>query len=349
MNYTIQNILSKLSTISSPSANEEQMHKHLISCCGSYVDTFSTDTRNNLILIKHGTNNVRKTLMIVAHMDEIGIIITYIEENGLLRFDKIGGVDVSVLIGNKVKIRTKDGYIIGVIGSLPPHIKSDKNQKIEISDLWIDVGATNKMEAQKHVCIGATGVVIGGIEELLSDTISMRAADNKTGLAIIISLLESLKGTTLNRINLICVASVQEEIGLRGATALCVDCHPDYIIVLDVTHASDYPGIKKSIYGDIKLGHGPVIPISPDSSKDLQSLIRDTAIHNNIPYQIQAFAKATSTDLNAISMRVQQTKTGLICVPCRYMHSPNEIVSLTDIQNIVQILSHLIFELDSNR
>ncbi len=177
----------------------------------------------------------------------------------------------------------------------------------------------------------------------------MRAADNRTGLAIIIYLLEALRNYSLNRTNLTCVASVQEEIGLRGSTALCMDYSPDYIIVLDVTHATDYPGIKKSIYGDIKLGHGPVIPISPDSSKDLQFFIQKTAIQNNISYQVQAFARPTSTDLNAINMRFKQAQTGLICVPCRYMHSPCEIISITDIKNTVSILLNFILQLNGKK
>ncbi len=341
-------ILSELSSISSPSGQEDDMRQHLISKCQNLVDSYNFDAIGNLFFVKQCVNSSCATVMIIAHMDEIGIIVTYIEENGLLRFDKIGGVDVSVLIGRKVKIDTDNGYIIGVIGSNPPAIKLDKCQKLEISDLWIDFGATSKEDAQKYVCIGAAGVVFCGIDKLLNDTISMRAADNKAGLAIIISLLESLKETRFDSIELLCVASVQEEIGLRGVATLCINYHPDYVIVLDVTHATDCPGIKKSIYGDIKLGCGPVIPVSPDSSKDFQSLIRETATRNNIPYQIQVFARPTCTDLNAISIEAQQTKTGLICVPCRYMHSPNEIVSLMDIKNVVKILLHLILELDSS-
>lgn len=176
---------------------------------------------------------------------------------------------------------------------------------------------------------------------------TLSAADNKVGITILLSILSELVGKELENLDIIYVASSQEEIGLRGASALCQEYQPDYAIVLDVTHSSDYHGIKKAIYGDIKLGNGPVIPISADSSKVLQSFIRGIAIRNGIPHQIQAFARPTGTDLNAIQLRQQHTLTGLIAVPCRYMHSPNEVVSIKDIEDASNILTRSIEELDS--
>lgn len=346
-NISVRNILAKLGEIISPSSNEEMMRRYIISNYGTFVDRYSTDARGNLFLMKFGNNKVKKTLMIVAHMDEIGIIVTHIEENGLIRFDKIGGLDANTSIGHRVNLLTTHGVIPGVIGASPPHVKKENSQKIEISDLWIDIGATSKQESTSIVSIGDVGVIKYGFSELLGNQVTLSAADNKVGITILLSILSELVGKELENLDVIYVASSQEEIGLRGASALCQKYQPDYAIVLDVTHSSDYPGIKKAIYGDIKLGNGPVIPISADSSKVLQSFIRGIAIRNGIPFQIQAFARPTGTDLNAIQLRQQHTLTGLIAIPCRYMHSPNEVVSIKDIEDASNILTRSIEELDS--
>lgn len=344
---SVIDILIKLSEIPAPSSNERIMRQHLVSNFGGLVDEFATDARGNLFLMKYGRNKVKKTLMVVAHMDEVGIIVTHIEENGFVRFDKIGGLDANTLIGHKVNLLTNKGMIYGVIGAIPPHVKKENSQKIEISDLWIDIGTINKFETSSLVNIGDVGVIKYEFSELLGDKISLSAADNKVGIALLMSTLGKLKGKELNNLDIIYIATAQEEIGLRGASVLCQEYKPNYALVLDVTHSSDYPGIIKAIYGDVKLGNGPVIPVSADSSKVLQSFVRSIATRNNIPYQIQAFARPTGTDLNAIQLRQQHTLTGLICVPCRYMHSPNEVVSLKDIEDASNLLSRSIEELNS--
>lgn len=346
MKSIIQKILSEFMLIPSPSANEDHMRKKIISYIESYVDNISTDALGNLCLLNSGYGNNRKSLMIVAHMDEIGIIITHVDDNGFIRFDNIGGVDSNILIGREVQIITNNGIITGVIGAISPNIKKDIAKKVEVSDLWIDMGYRDKNEALTYVEIGNTGVIKSDFTELHNDRIAMRSADNKVGLTILVSLLSKLNDNRLVNLDTIIVASTQEEIGLRGAAALCEKYHPDYTIVLDVTHATDSPGINKYIYGDIKLGNGPVIPTSADSSKEFQILIKSIAQKNNIPYQIQAFARATGTDLNAIQLKQSLTQTGLLCVPCRYMHTPYEVVSIRDIENTIQILLHLIKELD---
>lgn len=347
INMSVRDILVKLSEITSPSSNEEMMRQYIMSNFGAMVDKFSTDAHGNLFLMKCGRNKVKKTLMIVAHMDDIGIIVTYIEENGLARFDKIGGLDVNTLIGQRVNLLTSHGIIQGVIGAVPPHVKKENGQKTEISDLWIDIGATNKHETSTILSIGDVGVMKYEFSELLGNRVTLSAADNKVGITILMSALSNLRVKELDNLDIIYIATSQEEIGLRGASALCQEYQPDYAIVLDVTHSSDYPGIKKAIYGDVKLGNGPVIPISADSSKVLQSFIRGIATRNRIPHQIQAFARPTGTDLNAIQLRQQHTLTGLICVPCRYMHSPNEVVSIKDIEDALDILTRSIEELNS--
>lgn len=347
INTSVRNILVDLSKIPSPSSYEGMMREYIVSKFGALVNQYSTDAHGNLFLMKYGRNTAKKTLMIVAHMDEVGIIVTHIEENGIVRFDKIGGLDANTLIGHRVNLLTSHGMIHGVIGAIPPHIKKENSQKTEISDLWIDIGATNKQEVSTIVSIGDVGVVNYGFSELLGNQVTLRAADNKVGVTVLMSTLSKLTGKELDNLDIVYIASSQEEIGLRGASALCQEYQPDYAIVLDVTHSSDYPGIKKAIYGDVKLGNGPVIPVSADSSKVLQSLIRGVATRNCIPHQIQAFARPTGTDLNAIQLRQQNALTGLICIPCRYMHSPNEVVSITDIENASDILIHSIEELNS--
>lgn len=346
-NTSVRDILRNLSEIPSPSGNEGMMREYIVSNVGALVNELSTDAHGNLFLMKYGCNTVKKTLMIVAHMDEVGIIVTYIEENGFVRFDKIGGLDANTLIGHKVKLLTSSGIIVGVIGAVPPHVKKENNQKTEISDLWIDIGATNKQDASSIVHIGDSGVIIYGFSELSGNQVTLSAADNKVGLTVLMSTLNELTEKRLDNLDMIYIASTQEEIGLRGASALCQKYQPDYAIVLDVTHSSDYPGIKKAIYGDVKIGKGPVIPVSADSSKVLQSFIRGVATRNNISHQIQAFARPTGTDLNAIQLRQQHTLTGLICIPCRYMHAPNEVVSIMDIEYASNVLTRSIEELNS--
>lgn len=344
----IQQILEDLSIINSPSGREKQMGEYLLSAYGKFADRAEIDNRGNVLFHKDAIHHENcEELMILAHMDTIGVIVTHVEENGFLRIDKIGGITNSILLGKKIQFVKGNKCVFGIVGSIPPHVKINDNNSFNMSDLWVDIGARNKEEALKIISIGDYGIMTSEFTNLSNNLVGMGALDNKSSLCIMLSVLEALSNIRLERLNLIFVATTQEEIGLHGSSAISHTYFPDRIIVLDVTHASDFPGMKKAIYGDIKLGNGPVIPVSPDTTEEIQNELRIVAAKNGVDYQIQAFSHPIGTDTNALHKNTIISKVGLVCIPCRYMHSSYEVTSTKDIQDASKILLKLIEVLDS--
>ena len=344
----ISQILDNLTKIKSPSGKENQMGEYLQSAYKKYVDRIVIDNRGNVFFHKDALHSKNcKNVMILAHMDTIGVMVTHVEENGYLRIDKIGGINNSVLLGKKIEFVKENQIIPGIVGCIPPHVKGNDNISNDMSELWVDIGARNKEEALKIISIGDYGIISSEPTLLSNNMIGMGALDNKSSLCVMLSVIEKLSNIKFDKLNLSFVASTQEEIGLRGSSAIGHAHSPDIVIVLDVTHSTDFPGMKKAIYGDIKLGEGPVIPISPDTTEEIQNKLKSVASEIGIDYQIQAFSHPIGTDTNSLHKDNIKTKIGLLCIPCRYMHSSYEVVSLIDISGTYQLLIKTISDLNS--
>jgi endoglucanase len=288
-------------------------------------------------------------LAVVGHVDEIGVHVVYITDDGFLRFGNVGGWDPMVLIGQRVVLDTLSGPVHGVIGRKAIHQLSEEERKKvpELKDLHIDIGAADGDEAKGRVRIGDVGVIDVQPLELPNDMIASRALDNRVGcyVAARAAQLVSERGGSAGEF--LALAVVQEEIGLRGAGTSAYRHRPDVAIAIDVTHATDTPGADANRTGEHKLGSGPVIERGTTVHPVVFELLYEAAEAESIPYTISSSARATFTDADAIYISRAGIPTGLVSVPLRYMHSPVEIISLEDLENTAKLIAAFAMRLSS--
>ncbi len=283
-------------------------------------------------------------MMLSGHIDEIGLMITHIDDQGLLRFSGVGGWDPQVLVGQRVLIRTRNGEVRGVIGKKAIHLmESEERKKIsQIKDLWIDIGAKNADETKEMARVGDIAVVDQGVLELPNGRIASRSLDNRMGAFIVLEALRLLSEEEEEdglSAEVVAVASVQEEIGLYGARGAAFGLDPDAAIAVDVTHATDTPGVSKNEHGEHPLGSGPVIARAANLSPIVTDGLIAAAEEEDIAYTLEADSRSTSTDADAIQFTRAGIATGLVSVPNRYMHSPNEIVELADLESCARLIA----------
>jgi len=280
-------------------------------------------------------------IMLAGHIDEIGLMITHVEEGGLLRFQGVGGWDPQVLVGQRVLVQTDNGEIPGVIGKKAIHVmEADERKKVsEIKSLWIDIGAKDGEEAKEKVRVGDVTVVDQDILELPNGRVASRSLDNRMGAFVVLEALRLLSEEENLAAEVVAVACVQEEIGLYGARGAAFGLDPDAAIAVDVTHATDTPGIPKNEHGDHSLGSGPVITRAANLSPVVTDGLIETAESEGIAYTLEADSRSTSTDADAIQFTRAGIATGLVSAPNRYMHSPNEIVALEDLENCARLIA----------
>ncbi len=336
MANTIKDILLDLLKTVGPSGSEERVINLFGQSIAPYVTEVKTDVTGNCIAHKTGSGS---KVMLVAHADEVGLMIHYIDERGFLYFKEIGGVDTSLLPGQKISIEGINGSVIGVIGKKPIHLqdKTDSPRTINPEDLWIDIGAKDKKDAEQKVHIGQVATIISEPVLLSDKIVASKSLDDRIGLAILIAVAEKLGQTNAD---VYFVASAQEELGSVGAQTVTERILPDVGIAIDVTHATDYPTMSVVKDGDIKLGAGVVIAVGPNMHKSVSDKLLNVARKSNIPYQMEALPKRTGTDARAIQVAGTGAAAGLLSIPCRYMHTPNEVVSIADAESAV----HLIIE-----
>lgn len=313
----------------------------------SYADQITTDVHGNTIVALNPKGSPR--IMLAGHYDQIGLMVRYISDEGYIYFGTVGGIDTTVLPGSRVTIHTRNGPVLGVIGRKPIHLmkQEERNQaKIELTELWIDIGAASKDEALKMVSIADPVTYELGLHRLGEDLVTSPGLDDKVGAFVI---MEALRLASAKKIKcaLFAVATVQEEIGLRGARTSCYGLDPQVGIAVDVTHAADNPGADKKMTGECTLGKGPTIDRGANINAVLGDLFVDTANKKNIPYQISAAPGATGTDANAIQISRSGVAAGLLGIPNRYMHTQVEVVSLTDLENCAKLLAETIARIDS--
>src|ERR687896_110213 len=281
-------------------------------------------------------------VMLSGHIDEIGLMVTHIEEGGLLRFQGVGGWDPQVLVGQRVLVQTKNGEVPGVIGKKAIHVmEADERKKVsEIKSLWVDIGAIDGDEAKEKVRVGDVTVVDQDVLELPNGRIASRSLDNRMGAFVVLEALRLLSEEEEDfAAEVVAVASVQEEIGLYGARGAAFGLDPDAAIAVDVTHATDTPGIPKNEHGEHALGSGPVLKRATNISPIVSEGLIAAAEGENIPYTLEADSRSTGTDADAIQFARAGIATGLVSCPNRYMHSPNEVVDVEDVENCARVIS----------
>lgn len=287
-------------------------------------------------------------IMLAGHVDEIGLQITHIDERGFLYFAPIGGWDPQILQGHRVQIRTKTGRVTGVVGKKPIHLlKAEERDKVvKLDDMWIDIGTKDKKEAEALVAIGDPATIVADLVALPNGRYIAKATDDKIGAFVALEaarLLAKMKPSA----EVVAVATVQEEIGLRGATTSAYQIKPHVGIAVDVTFATDFPsmdGDKRRI-GDVRLGNGPVLSRGPNINPVLFDLLRETAVHKKLPHQIVAEPRGTGTDANEIQLSRGGVATALVSVPNRYMHSPVEMICLEDAGLAAKLIAETIMRI----
>ncbi|HEX7021373.1 MAG TPA: M42 family metallopeptidase [Trueperaceae bacterium] len=303
----------------------------------------SSDGYGNSFATFH--ENGSPKVMLAGHIDEIGLIITYIDDNGLLYFKGVGGWDSQQLVGQRVRVAGYQGDTLGVVGKMPVHLMSaeDRTKVSKIENLWIDIGAKDGNEARQRIRVGDFAVIEQPLLELLNGRLASKAIDNRIGAYIV---LEAARRARDAQAEVVAAATVQEEIGHFGALVAAYGQQPDAAIAVDVTHATDVPGIDKKQNGDVPLGSGASLSVGSSVHRGLFEMLVDTAETEGIPYTIETAPRRTATDADDIIKARTGVPTAVVSIPNRYMHSPNETIDTTDLENVIRLIVAFVERLD---
>jgi len=334
---TTPDLLFALLEARGPSGHEEEPARIWREAASSFADVGSDTLGSSFARVAAGEGAI--SLALVGHIDEIGVAITNIEESGLLSFTTIGGIAPETLHGQRLEIATREGRIPAVISRRRPSPESVRERpKLELSDLHIDIGASSREDAERLVRPGDAGVWVGPPVELPNGRLVSKALDNRLGAYIVLEAARRIAEARRARVDVVAVAAVQEEVGLYGARTAAYGLDPDVAIAVDVTPATDYPGGDPRRAGRIELGMGAMIARGPTMNKHVTELLGEVADANGIAHGYEVYTRTTSTDADEIHLTRAGVPTGLISIPTRYLHSPNEMCDLADIEAIVQLI-----------
>lgn len=336
--------LKRLLDAPAPSGHETLAARVWRDEASTFADRVEADVSGNSIAWLNESGEPR--VMLAGHIDEIGVMVTHIDENGFLYFDGIGGWDPQVLVGQRIRLLSTDGDVVGVIGKKPIHLikQEERDKASKTTDLWIDIGVADREAAVKRgVRVGDPGVIDSQLLEMGDGIIASRSIDNRIGAYVVLEALRLLS-TEKPAAAVAAVATAQEEIGYHGGgartSAFRID--PQAAVVVDVTFATDAPGMEKKELGEHKLGGGPVLSRGAAAHPVLFERLAAVAAKESIAHTITASPKYTSTDADAIHISRMGVATGLISVPNRYMHSPNEMVSLDDLVQAARLIAEFV-------
>jgi putative aminopeptidase FrvX len=332
-----------LITTPGPSGFEQAPARVWREHAATFADEVDWDNLGNSYAHVKGTSGSGYTIVIEGHIDEIGFIVTHVDDNGFIWFDRIGGWDDQVVVGQRIRIAGNDGDVLGVIGKKAAHLlePKDREKPSRLKDLWIDIGASAKNEALARVSIGDSAVIDAEPVELTDDLWASRSMDNRTGAYVAIRAAQILAEDRPS-VDVVAVAATEEEIGLVGATTLSWQLKPAVAIAIDVTHSTDYPGAEKKGDGDVKVGGGPVLGRGSSVNPRVYEALRDAGKRLGIPTPVQASGLRTGTDADNIIRSGANIAVGLISIPNRYMHSPSEIISLNDLESAAQVIAEFV-------
>jgi endoglucanase len=324
-------VLRALLTAHGPSGRETAPAAAFAEAASAFADV-STDVMGSVWARVAGTGG-GPTLAVVGHIDEIGLIVTHVDDEGFLRFAGVGGWDPQILVGQRVELATREGTIPGVVGKKPIHLLRDEERKkvAELRELHIDIGAAGGDEARALVRVGDVAVLAGEPVELPNGRAVSRSMDNRLGCFVAYEAARLVAEAGGAPGDVVAVAAVQEETSLSGAGTTAYALRPDVAIVVDVTHATDAPGVSASEIGSHPFGSGPVVQRGANVNPRVAELLLDTAEAEGIAHTIEASGRATGTDLDAMHASRGGVPTGLVGLPLRYMHSPVEMVQLDDV------------------
>jgi endoglucanase len=289
----------------------------------------------------------KRSVAVLGHIDEIGLVVTHIDDEGYLWFRGVGGWVAAVLVAQRVRILTKDGPITGVVGQKAPHLtdQEERDKPLKVDQLWIDIGAADGDDARSRVQVGDLAVLEVPIVDLVGSRIASRAVDNRAG-AFVAAEAARLYAEQPGTWKLVGVGSVGEETSFSGAYTSAFGLDPDAALIIDVTHTSDQPNVPKRKVGEITLGGGPVIERGSGVHPVMFDLIGEVAKAEDIPVQFGASSGSTGTDADAVKLSRAGIRCGVVSVPNRYMHSPNEVVDLNDLEATAALIAAVARRLD---
>lgn len=333
--------LEKLLDAPSPSGYEQPAQRVFREYVAPFCDELTTDVMGNVFARVAGQGENLPRVMVVGHTDEIGLQVKYIDDKGFLYFAAVGGVDAHLTPGKRVNVHTAGGPLPGVIGKKPIHLMDTKDREtvVKLESQYIDIGASDKEEAQKLVRVGDAVTFASSFTRLHGDRVASRGFDDKAGCFVVAEVLRLVKasGRKLN-LDLYGVSSVQEEIGLRGGTTSSYSVNPDVGICVEVDFATDQPDVEKKHNGEVGLGKGPILARGANINPRLFELLCETAESEKLVIQHTASPRATGTDANVMQISRGGVATALVKIPLRYMHTPIETVALSDLENAAKLI-----------
>lgn len=347
-----RDFLEKLIVTPSPTGYEtegQEVWKEFIS---QYADSVESDAYGSA-MAKLQINADVPTIMLEAHADEIGMVVQHISDNGFVTLNKLGGSDSTIARAKRVVIHSKNGRVTGVVGNTAIHLQDNKNgggKQPAWKDIYVDIGVSSKEEALELIQVGDPATYSDELEYLNDDIITGRALDNRIGGFVIAHALKKLRNRKKDlKVNVIALNSVQEEVGGFGARMMSFRHMPDAALVTDVTHATDTPGINNKQHGTVKLGKGPTVQHGGANHRAVVELIEKTAEKKKIDIQHEATSIRTGTDTDSIFYQKTGIPSALISLPLRYMHSPVETASLSDVENLVKLMAETILAMEEDQ
>jgi endoglucanase len=327
----------------SPSGFEKPVQDVVRAWAGQYADEVRTDRHGNVIAAlfpKEKPAGSPLKVMLAGHCDQIALMVQHVDDNGYLYVQPIGGWDMQTLLGQYLTVWTRGGPVTGVVSRRAPHLltNEERTKVPQFTDVWVDIGVKDRAEAEKLIRHGDPVTFALGLRDLRNGLVAAPGLDDKVGVWTVFETLRLLHGLPLQTA-VYCVSTVQEEIGLRGATTSTYGINPTVGIAVDVTHATDTPGNDKKTLGDTRLGNGPVVFRGPNINPRVFERLEETAQRHELAVQTRGAPRATGTDANAIQLSREGVATGLVGIPNRYMHSPVEVVALADLDNAARLLA----------
>jgi putative aminopeptidase FrvX len=341
-------LLHKLLTAPGPSGREIGPARVWRDGCAAFCEEIRADHVGSSMARVPGTAG-GPSLAVIGHIDEIGVHVSHIDDEGHLRFGEVGGWDPVVLVGQRVRIATRAGDVMGVIGRKPIHLikADDRDRSPKIKDLHIDIGAKDGDDAKQRVRIGDAGVIDAEPLTLPNDRLASRALDNRIGCFVAAEAARLVAEAGGAPGDLLALAVTQEETTFAGARTSAFALEPDLAIVVDVTHATDQPGVEIGPVTKHPLGSGPVIARGTALHPRVTELLLETAEAEDLPFTVESLGRATGTDADAVHASRTGIPTGLISVPLRYMHSPVELVALGDIELAAKLIAAFALRLEA--
>ncbi|HMQ30084.1 MAG TPA: M42 family metallopeptidase [Chloroflexaceae bacterium] len=339
--------LKRLLSTPGPSGDEEAAARVWRAEARAFADSVYAHVSGNSYAVLDGPG---PRVLLAGHIDEIGLMVTYIDDEGFLGFDAVGGWDAQVLVGQRVRLLGPAGEVVGVIGKKPIHLlkPDERGQASTIEKMWLDIGVAGRDEAQAHVRVGTVGVIDAPLYELPNGRLVSRSLDDRVGAFVVLEALRLL-GEDRSKARVAAVATTQEEITFAGAMTAAFSFDPQIAIAVDVTFATDHPESEKRQHGDVRLGGGPVLSRGSANSPLVFRRLTEVAEREQIPYALQMTPRYSGTDADAIHRARGGVATGVVSIATRYLHSPNEMVALGDVEQAARLIAAFVRSVESER